>query len=159
MDRLVSGCPLAIAESVALTPPDESTYTVFQLLLLGPNLMSVLHQVVPGAMASGTIPDMAIPEPSISSPLLVLPFGPASHAAQSLEGIGLECDHRMVSRDTWVAHCTSWFTVLTLDSTGEPLTTTSTPLYSSAGSGPRYISMSTVCWKTWREFSCTMIGS
>ncbi len=89
MNRLIDRCPLAMAESVTPISPDESTYTAPQLPLPGPHPMSVLHQAALGATARGApIPDVSIPEPSISSPLPVPPFRPASNAAQSLEGEG-----------------------------------------------------------------------
>ncbi len=74
-----------------LTPPDGSTFMAPELPLPGPNLMSVLYQVVLGATINrATIPDIDILDQSVSRPLPVLPFGPASYAAQSLEGKGLE---------------------------------------------------------------------
>ncbi len=99
-----SSCTPTVARKT-LTLLNGPTFSAPQLLLLGPDLMLVLHQAVLGAMVNRvTSPDVGIPEPSISSPLPVLPFRPASYATQSLEGKGLESYHGMADSDTWVDH-------------------------------------------------------
>ncbi len=99
--RLGEGCPLTMVEPVMPTPLDRSTFTAPRLPLPGPNPMSVLHQAVPGTTVKGAfVPNVGIPNTSISSLQPVLPFGPAFHAAQSLEGERLEQDHGMASHWT-----------------------------------------------------------
>ncbi len=78
---------------------------------------------------------LTFPDMSSSGQQPVLPFGPASHATQSLEGGRLGQNLGMVNRDTPVAHGTSWFTVLMLDSTGESPTATLTVPVQFSGVG------------------------
>ncbi len=98
-----------------------------QLPSPGPQPMSDQHRVVLGASVRGaSVLIVGTPGASIPSPQPVLPFGPAHSAAQSLGGSGLGHGDRVVSMDTQIACYTSWITVLALDFSGEPPTTTST---------------------------------
>ncbi len=95
-----------------------------QLPSPGPQPMSDQHRAVLGTSIEGaSVPMVGTPGAPIPSLLPALPFGPAHSAAQSLGGSGLGYTDGVVNGDTQIAHHTSWIAVLTLDFSGDPLTT------------------------------------
>ncbi len=132
LGKLVKGCPLTTVEPATpqevpdSVPPDRPN-------MLGPNemgkamgsaLLDRTHCSLPTVMGP-LVPDVGIPatcyKRALAAPLQpVLPFRPASLAAQSLEDNRLGQGHVMDSRYAQVDRLTSWFTVFTLHPTGNP---------------------------------------